>query len=99
MIAFIEHKTLREGVSGVTPHHNLPMAGPHLPVYNAITNIYLLQKKVFAGDVQQILDMAEDAGIDVEMVRNGFNELVNLGILTIENGVFTPTEKYVLQFH
>jgi hypothetical protein len=90
-------KTLMTDVRVVLPFTPyFPAAGEHLDVFNALNNIFLVEKQVFQGKVDEIVEVGVFVGRDERALRRGFADLVRYGMLKIdEEGTFTPTDLYL----
>lgn len=94
-----EVKILKSGIKVVNPFTpDFPAAGRHLIVYAALNNVFTEAGYVFAGKVDEMVALGIEAGINERDLRGGFEDLVEYGFITIDDGVFTPTELYLRYF-
>src|SRR5689334_8043023 len=95
MIKLTEVKILKEGIKGIVSYgHDFPVNRPQIKVYNWLTSIYTSVGRVFAGKVEEFVAL----GGDLEEKRDlgdGLEVLQAYGLLTIENGIFTPTDIFL----
>jgi len=99
MIEVIVRKELKQDVTKMNPFvFDMPVAGLHILVFNALNSAFLQEVKVFAGSVDQFVKLAVEAGMSEDNIRLGFEELASYGYLTINGDTFIPTEKYVNRF-
>jgi len=92
-------KVLKTGIARVNPFiFEMPVAGPHITVYNALNGTFVENKTVFAGKVDEFVAFAVAAGLDEDDIREGFDDLQRYGFLIIADGVFTPTSQYCDKF-
>ena len=93
---YIIHERLKENVSRVNPYSTeMPAAGDHLVVYNALCAAFFQMKVAFSGNVEQFVQLGIENGLQESDLRTGFKNLVRYGYLLIENGVFKPTKQFL----
>lgn len=92
-------KVLLEGFETINPFiTDFPVAGPHIVVYHALNSTFTQMGKVFAGKVDEMVALGLEAQLEERKLREGFDYLKQYGYLTIEDGVFTPTDRYLRHF-
>lgn len=93
------HKVLKKGVSRFNPYiPEMPAAGDHLTVYQALANAFTSTGKVFEGSVDEVVEGLSQTGIPEHRVREGFRELEGYGMVEINGDRFKPTQQFVDKF-
>ena len=95
-VEYVIHEVLKKGVRNINPFiPEMPAAGPHFVVYNALCNAFFQMESAFSGSVEQFVQLGIEGGKSEAELRTGFEEMARYGHLTFEGDVFTPTQQFL----
>jgi len=67
-------------------------------VLDTLKTAYLREGKVFAGKVEEWVQIGVDASLEEQMLRNGFYELADYELISLEGEDFTPSGDFLNAF-
>jgi hypothetical protein len=100
--SFTKHEVLKEQVGSIdwVQFERKFLINRGFIVFGFLKEIFLGEAQVFSGSIEEVAVYAEkDGDWTPKFIRLGFGVLQDMGLVTIDGDIFTPTKEYLRWVH